>query len=70
MDDHSVDPDHNDLLRSPDCREHYLHVLESALRRLTRLASLTLGTLADNAILRAASETCGQTLREIRYRRR
>ena len=39
-------------------KEHYLNLIEDALRELPRLVNLNLGTLVNNAILRIVSKTC------------
>ena len=39
-------------------KEHYLNLIEDALRELPNLVNLNLGTLVNNGILRIVSKTC------------
>ena len=43
---------------SPQVKEHYLNLIEDALRELPSLVNLNLGTLVNNGILRIVSKTC------------
>ena len=45
-------------LVSPQVKEHYLNLIEDALRELPSLVNLNLGTLVNNGILRIVSKTC------------
>ena len=72
LDEHSTPADYNDLLHSaevrstltmvlilvPQVKEHYLNLIEDAVRELPSLVNLNLGTLANNGILRIVSKTC------------
>ena len=42
----------------PQVKEHYLNLIEDALRELPNLVNLNLGTLVNNGILRIVSKTC------------
>ena len=39
-------------------KEHYLNLIEDAVRELPSLVNLNLGTLVNNGILRIVSKTC------------
>ena len=39
-------------------KEHYLNLIEDALRELPSLVNLNVGTLVNNGILRIVSKTC------------
>ena len=74
LDEHSTPADYNDLLHSaevrstlttmlmilmvPQVKEHYLNLIEDAVRELPSLVNLNLGTLVNNGILRIVSKTC------------
>ena len=42
----------------PQVKEHYLNLIEDAVRELPSLVNLNLGTLVNNGILRIVSKTC------------
>jgi len=67
MDEHSTPPDYNDFMHSSETREHYLNILEDVIRCLPWLVTLNLGTLVNNNIIRATSNTC-TNLKEFRIR--
>ena len=46
------------LMIMPQVKEHYLNLIEDALRELPSLVNLNLGTLVNNGILRIVSKTC------------
>ena len=43
---------------APQVKEHYLNLIEDAVRELPSLVNLNLGTLVNNGILRIVSKTC------------
>merc|ERR1712223_628447 len=61
LDEHSTPADYNDLLHSAEVKEHYLNLIEDALRELPSLVNLNHGTL------RIVSKTCPR-LKELRLR--
>jgi len=67
LDEHSTPADYNDLLHSAEVKEHYLNLIEDAVRELPSLVNLNLGTLVNNGILRIVSKTCPR-LKELRLR--
>jgi len=67
LDEHSTPPDYNDFMHSSETREHYLNILEDAIRDLPGLLTINLGTLVNNNIARALSNTATK-LREFRIR--
>ena len=46
------------VMTVPQVKEHYLNLIEDALRELPSLVNLNLGTLVNNGILRIVSKTC------------
>ena len=46
------------LMIMPQVKEHYLNLIEDAVRELPSLVNLNLGTLVNNGILRIVSKTC------------
>jgi len=67
LDEHGTPVDYNDLMYNSEVKEHYLNIIDDALRELPGMLTLSLGTLVDNRILRTISNTCKQ-LRELRLR--
>jgi len=67
LDEHSTLPDYNDFMHSSEIREHYLYLIEDAIRGLPTLHTLNLGTLVNNSIIRVVSSTC-KHLHEFRIR--
>lgn len=67
LDEHSTPADYNDLMHSSEVKEHYLGLIEDAIRDLPGLLTLNLGTLVSNGILKTISKTC-PSLRELRLR--
>ena len=46
------------VMTVPQVKEHYLNLIEDAVRELPSLVNLNLGTLVNNGILRIVSKTC------------